>query len=110
ICGTNPDGTPISGLREIYDVAQTFDKDDDPKNDGDERPATGGGYPFGLSDEELLILEGRDFVHQCSGEFGCVDGAGRRLIIWYDVYNDDPDGINRPEIQTIYYHISMDSI
>lgn len=113
-CGTDASGQPITGIREMYFVAVMGDEDVailDEQRDA-ETPATGY-YDFGLSFQEQDELQRFfQFTNVCSSNPGvCVDQPGRRLIIWYDVANDERDGgSNRPEIQTVYYHVAVDLI
>ncbi len=105
----------ISGVKEIYFVAVTGEQDDTISGEvrDSEEPATGY-YPFGLSrlERENNLQQVFQFTNVCSSNPGvCVDQPGRQLIIWYDVANDEPnDGPNRPEIQTVYYHVAVDTI
>ena len=49
------------------------------------------------------------FTSVC-GVQGCAEGPGRQIVIWYDVANDEGGGPNRPEIQTIYYHVAVNEL
>jgi hypothetical protein len=100
--------TPCSdgsaGIREQYYFAVMYDEDDNPDNNSNEAPTVS--YTFGLNSDQVNILKAGGFVlaSGCQGEFGCVDGPGRRLIIWYNA-----DGTNDPDIQTTYYHVNMNT-
>lgn len=114
-CGRDESGQPITGIREIYFIAVIGDQDDaisDEQRDA-ETPATGY-YSFGLTRQEREdnLQQVFQFTNVCSSNPGvCVDQPGRRLIVWYDVANDEPNGgPNRPEIQTVYYHVAVDTI
>lgn len=112
--GSEKCGTGITGMKEIYFIALTGKEDgDDEVNDKDETP-NNGVYPpsFGLLFNEFLALQGNGFVNVCTRNpvYGCVDGAGRQIIIWYDSVDDESGQPNRPEIQTVYYHVSVDEL
>ncbi len=111
-CGTTEQGEPIEGIKEIYFFAvmgnedQTFTLESEKLR---ERPSTGY-YPFGLRAVEIDDLQRvRSFVNVCDDiPDACVTNSpGRRLLIWYDV--EDNGEPNEPDIQTVYYHVAVDS-
>jgi hypothetical protein len=89
-----------------YYVAMTGDRDDDPDNNGPERPNAGyNPDPFGITVTEYRGLIQDNFSPVCTRAAGCIDGPGRQIIIWYQV-----SGSTQPVLQTIYYHISVDEL
>lgn len=113
-CGTDVAGQPIPGIKAVYFVAVMGDEDETIINDErllrSERPATGY-YPFGLDQgARRILVDLYGFTRTCEViPNSCVVMPGRRVIIWYDAANDEPNGIaNRPEIKTVYYHVAVD--
>jgi hypothetical protein len=102
------------GFHVTYYVAMIGSEDDDPQNDVPERPNSGAySRGFGITATELELLHQEGFTQiseRCNGEFGCIEGPGRQIVIWYEVADDEPSGPNRPEFQTIYYHIAVDEL
>jgi hypothetical protein len=86
-------------------VAVTGEQEDDREIRRNERPSTGY-YPFGIIQRELQDLR-EEFDEICVGEFGCIDGPGRQIVIWYGGEGALQD---QAMIQTVYYHVSVDEL